>query len=166
MSTDIPISEFDKESVSSRVTTSGPQIENGNVGVSVLDILIMVADRKRSVFLVTAALTLASLLLSFLLPPRYTAGVAILPPQQGSSAAAVLAGQLGNASIASLAGGALGLKNPSDMFVGMLKSRTIEDAMVHHFGLMQEYGKDGLIHVTVWDRDPNRAAELANGYVD
>ena len=69
----------------------------------------------------------------------------------------------------------------------MLKSRTVEDAMVQHFGLMQEYhkrylsdarkkfennatidgsGKDGLIHISVEDRDPRRAAELANGYVD
>jgi len=39
--------------------------------------------------------------------------------------------------MAALAGGALGLKNPNDMFVGMLKSRTVEDAMVQQFGLMQ-----------------------------
>ena len=59
--------------------------------------------------------------------------------------------------------------------------------MVEHFGLMQEYGKryesdarkaferhadvdgsgkDGLIHISVEDRDPRRAADLANGYVD
>jgi hypothetical protein len=40
--------------------------------------------------------------------------------------------------MAALAGGGLGLKNPNDMFVGMLRSRTVEDAMVQHFGLMQE----------------------------
>jgi len=69
----------------------------------------------------------------------------------------------------------------------MLQSRTVEDAMVKHFGLMQEYrkrylsdarkafeghatvdgsGKDGMIHISVEDHDPRRAAELANGYVD
>jgi uncharacterized protein involved in exopolysaccharide biosynthesis len=69
----------------------------------------------------------------------------------------------------------------------MLKSRTVEDAMIQHFGLMEEYhehylsdarkhfeneatvdgsGKDGLIHISVEARDPKRAAELANGYVD
>jgi uncharacterized protein involved in exopolysaccharide biosynthesis len=73
------------------------------------------------------------------------------------------------------------------MIVGMLKSRTVEDAMVQHFGLMQEYrkkylsdarktfedhatvdgsGKDSLIHISVEDHDPKRAAELANGYID
>jgi uncharacterized protein involved in exopolysaccharide biosynthesis len=89
--------------------------------------------------------------------------------------------------MAALAGGSLGFKNPNDMFVAMFKSRTVENAMVEHFGLMQEYrarylsdaskafenhatvdgsGKDGLIHISVEDRDPRRAAELANGYVD
>jgi uncharacterized protein involved in exopolysaccharide biosynthesis len=59
--------------------------------------------------------------------------------------------------------------------------------MVQHFGLMQQYhkrylsdarkafehratvdgsGKDGLIHISVEDRDPRRAADLANGYID
>jgi len=59
--------------------------------------------------------------------------------------------------------------------------------MIQHFGLMQEYrkqylsdarkkfeantvvdgsGKDGMIRISVVDRDPQRAAELANGYVD
>jgi uncharacterized protein involved in exopolysaccharide biosynthesis len=68
----------------------------------------------------------------------------------------------------------------------MLKSRTVEEATIEHFGLMKEYherylslarkafeshatvdgsGKDGLIHISIEDRDPNRAAELANGYV-
>ncbi len=89
--------------------------------------------------------------------------------------------------MAALAGSGLNLKNPNDMFIAMLKSRTVEDAMVQHFGLMQEYkqrylsdackalekhatwdgnGKDGLIHISIEDHDPHRAAELANGYVD
>jgi uncharacterized protein involved in exopolysaccharide biosynthesis len=101
---------------------------------------------------------------------------------------AALASQLGNlGGMAALAGGSLGLKNPNDMYVAMFKSRTVEDAMVQHFGLMQEYrakylsdarkkfegratvdgsGKDGMIHISVEDRDPRHAADLANGYVD
>jgi tyrosine-protein kinase Etk/Wzc len=64
----------------------------------------------------------------------------LMPPQQNSSMGAALASQLGSmGGMAALAGGSLGLKNPNDMFVAMLKSRTVEDAMVQHFGLMQEY---------------------------
>jgi uncharacterized protein involved in exopolysaccharide biosynthesis len=73
------------------------------------------------------------------------------------------------------------------MYVSLLTSRTVEDAMIQRFGLMQEYhvkkmsdarktfehrstavagSKDGLIRLTVEDGDPKRAAELANGYVE
>jgi len=90
-------------------------------------------------------------------------------------------------SLASLAGGSLGLKNPADMYVALLTSRTVEDAMIDRFGLMKEYRekrmvdtrkelerrttavagtKDGLIRLSIEDRDPKRAAELANGYVE
>jgi len=114
--------------------------------------------------------------------------VVVLPLQQNSSLSAALTSQLGNmGGIGALAGGSLGLKNSNEMFVGMLRSRTVEDSMVKRFSLMQEYqskfpsdarrtfekyvtvdgsGKDGLIHISIEDRDPNRAAELANGYVD
>jgi uncharacterized protein involved in exopolysaccharide biosynthesis len=120
----------------------------------------------------------------------YTASVTLLPPPQNSTFSSQLAAQLGSLSgmvqMASGGGGSL-LKNPNDMYVAMLKSRTVENAMVSRFGLMQEYrkkypsdarktferhadvdgsGKDGLIHIAVEDHDPNRAAALANGYVD
>jgi capsule polysaccharide export protein KpsE/RkpR len=100
----------------------------------------------------------------------------------------MLMSQLGSmGGMAALAGGSLGLKNPNDQYVGMMRSRTVEDAMVQQFGLMQEYkkrylsdarktfedrstvngsGKDGLIHISVEDSDPDRAAKLANGYVE
>jgi uncharacterized protein involved in exopolysaccharide biosynthesis len=101
---------------------------------------------------------------------------------------AALASQLGNmGGMAALAGGSLGVKTPNDMYVAMFRSRTVEDAMVQHFSLMQEYhakfssdarkvfekratvdgsGKDGLIRISVEDRDPRHAADIANGYVD
>jgi uncharacterized protein involved in exopolysaccharide biosynthesis len=112
----------------------------------------------------------------------------ILPPQQSTSAGSSLLSQLGNlGSVASLAGGSLGLKNPNDLQVAMLKSRTVEDAMVDRFHLMDLFevkrksdarkrfekivdidsgSKDGLIRISVTDRDPHRAEEMANGYVE
>lgn len=135
----------------------------------------------------TTGAAVLAIIVSLLLPLRYEASVALLTPQQNSSVSASLGAQLGNLSGAAALAGGLGLKNPNDMYVGMLKSHFVEDAMVRHFGLMAEYdkkffsdarkvfeqhstvdgsGKDGLIHITVEDRDPHRAAELANGYVD
>jgi uncharacterized protein involved in exopolysaccharide biosynthesis len=155
---------------------------------SFLDLLIVLADRKRTILWITAAFLVASILISFLLPQRYTASATLLPPQQNTSLSSILMTQLGAlGNMASLAGGSLGLKNPNDMFVAMLRSRTVEEGMVKDFKLMEEYhtarmsdaekafeghskvdgnGKDGMIHISVDDRDPKRAAELANGYVD
>jgi uncharacterized protein involved in exopolysaccharide biosynthesis len=131
----------------------------------------------------------AAVIISLLLPIRYTASTSILPPQQGSSAGSSLLSQLGSlGSVASLAGSSsLGLKNPNDLQVAMLQSRTVEDAMVNRFHLMQLYdeqrqsdarkkfekmvtidsgSKDGLIRISITDRDPQRAAEMANAYVE
>jgi tyrosine-protein kinase Etk/Wzc len=157
--------------------------------ISLLDLLIVLAERKRTIFWVTAGFAICSVLVSLLLPVRYTATVTLLPPQQNSSLSAQLASQFGSlGSMAALAtGGTSLLKNPNDMYVAMLKSRTVEDGMIEHFDLMREYhqhylsdarkkfehyatvdgsGKDGLIHISVEDHDPRRASELANGYVD
>jgi tyrosine-protein kinase Etk/Wzc len=167
--------------------TNGHGAKDGNE-ISLLDVLIVLAEQKRLIFRIAAVFAILAIVISLLLPKSYTATVTLLPPQQSSSMGAAMASQLGSMSgMAALAGGNLGLKNPNDMYVGMLTSRTVEDAMVQHFGLMQEYkerylsdarkafekhatvdgaGKDSFIHISVEDRDPKRAAELANGYVE
>jgi tyrosine-protein kinase Etk/Wzc len=182
MSTDVSIKEPGERTDYAPVSPAAD-------GISLLDVIIILAERRRTIFRVTATFAVLAIIVSLVLPKRYKASVVLLPPQQNSSlSATALSSQLGNlGGIAALAGGSLGLKNPNDMYVGMLKSRTVEDAMVQHFGLMQEYhdkylsdarkdfeghatidgtGKDNLIHISIEDRDPNRAAELANGYID
>src|ERR1035438_2193161 len=165
----------------------GPGRKNDDE-ISLLDLLIILAEQKWTILWVTVSFAVISIVVSLILPRRYTATVVLLPPQQSSSMGTAIASQLGNlGGMAALAGGGLGLKNPNDMYIAMLKSRTVEEAMVQHFGLMQEYdqkylsdackaferhtivdgnGKDGLIHIAVEDGNPNRASELANGYVD
>ncbi len=159
--------------------------------VSVLDILALLVERKRFVQRFVVGSFVLAIAVSLLLPVRYEAKIVLLPPQQNSSIGSALMGQLGSigalGSLASLAGGSLGIKNPADMYVSLLTSRTVEDAMIQRFGLMQEYrekrmsdtrkelenrttvvagAKDGLIRLSIEDRDPKRAAELANGYVE
>ena len=159
--------------------------------VSLLDILVVLLERKRFIVRFVLGAAALAIVVSLLLPVRYEAKIVLLPPAQNSSIGSSLLGQLGNmgalGSLASLAGGGLNLKNPADMYVSLLTSRTVEDAMIQRFGLMQEYhekrmsdarkaferrstavagSKDGLIRLTVEDGDPKRAAELANGYVE
>src|ERR1700738_480097 len=186
MPTDISHPEPHEAAVAAPAARLAESAASENAEVSLLDILILIAARKRTVLWITGAFAVVAIIASLLLPNRYTATVSLLPPQQNSSISTSLAAQLGNlGGMASLAGGSLGLKNPNDMYVSMLKSRTVEDAMVQRFGLMKEYhakypsdarldfehhstvdgsGKDNLIRISVQDRDPNRVAELDNGH--
>jgi uncharacterized protein involved in exopolysaccharide biosynthesis len=160
---------------------------------SVLDILALLASQRRFILRAVVGAALLSTAVALLLPVRYEANIVMMPPQQNSSMGSTLA-QLGSAGslgtlapLASLAGGSLGIKNPADMYVSLLTSRTVEDALIQRFGLMAEYRekrlsdarkvlenrttatagtKDGLIRISVEDHDPRRAAELANGYVE
>jgi len=157
-------------------------------GVSALDLLVILAERRRLILSVTVGFGIAALLISSLLPKRYTAQTTIMPPQQNTSMASALTSQIGSlGTMAALAGGGLNLKNPNDLYIAMFHTKTVEDAMIRRYNLMQEYrnkymsdarkvfeknftlegnGKDGLIHISVEDKDPERAAEMANGYVD
>lgn len=153
-----------------------------------LDFILLLAERKALLGAVTFVFLVTGLLLAFLLPVRYKATVIILPPQQTSSLGSTLASQFeGLSSIAALAGGGLGLKNPNDMYVAMLKSEATENGVIGRFDLQKEYNrryltdtrkvlerrseiegglKDGLIRISVEDHDRQRARDIANGYVD
>ncbi len=179
------------EPVADPIIAVRPGIESE---VSVLDILALLAGQKRFILRFVVSAAVLSTAVAFLLPVRYEASIVMMPPQQNSSVGSALLGQLGNtgslgslAPLASLAGGTLGIKNPADMYVSLLTSRTVEDGLIQRFNLMAEYDekrmsdarkvlesrttavagtKDGLIRLSVEDRDPRRAAELANGYVE
>ncbi len=144
--------------------------------------------RTRRVLVLRTALiaAVAGSVTALLLPNIYTATVVLMPPQQGSSVGNALLAQLG--SMANLAGaGGLGVKNPNDLQVSLLKSETVENAIAERFKLGQLYHshvlsrvrkrwerhtkiengvKDGLLRISVDDRDPQRAVTLVNGWVE
>ncbi len=158
--------------------------------IHLLDLLIILSKRKHFILRFTVGLAILTVVTVLLIPNRYTAETVVLPPNQSSSMSSALLSQLGGAgagALASLAGGSLGIKNPGEMYVSLFRSRTVEDAVIQRFGLMARYRKktmydarkafethstvllgtkDGLIRITVEDRDPKLAAEIANGYVD
>jgi len=162
-----------------------------NAGVSLLDVMVLLVEHKRFILRFVASAVVIAIIIALLLPVRYEAKVVLLPPPaQSSSIASALLGQLGGlgslGSLSAIAGG-IGMKSSTEMYVSLLTSRTVEDATIRRFGLMAEYrqkrlsdtrkeferrttvvagSKDGLIRITLEDRDPKRAAELANGYVD
>jgi tyrosine-protein kinase Etk/Wzc len=144
------------------------------------------ARRKKLIAWITAAATILGTALAFLLPVRYTATTRIMPPQQTESSASLLMSEMqeGGNALAALTGESLGLKNPNDMYIGLLKSRLIADGILHDFDLVRIYRspdmtaareklaanthidseKSGLISISFTDRDKRRAAEVANAY--
>jgi uncharacterized protein involved in exopolysaccharide biosynthesis len=137
----------------------------------------------------TLGAMLASALAAFLIPARYQSTARLMPPD--NSNASGLALQL--ASLSGSAGGLggianemLGLKSTSDVFVGILTSRTAEDNLIRQFDLQKLYRdrrmqdarqdlaehteisvdrKSQIISVSVTDGSPQRAAAMAQAYV-
>lgn len=158
-------------------------------GLFLIELLTVFASRKRLIGTVAGIGTLVGIGLSFLLPVRYTATTRIMTPQQTQSTASMLMNQLAGATaglIPSSAGGPLGLRNPNDIYIGILGSRTIADSIVQQFGLKDEYRardlaaarkkladatsilaeKSGMIAISVTDRDRTRSAQLASAYTE
>ncbi|WP_426190286.1 GumC family protein [Massilia sp. DWR3-1-1] len=168
----------------SQRSAEGPVRAADERGFDLIELLIIFAKYKR--FIIGFPLTIAVIAaaVSLILPNVYISTTRLLPPQQAQSGAAALLSQLGG--IASVAGSAAGIKNPNDVYIGMLKSRTLADRLITQFELLKVYdtksmeharkkldenttiisGKDGLIAISVEDEDQKLVAKLANGYVN
>jgi tyrosine-protein kinase Etk/Wzc len=151
--------------------------------------LMQLARGKRLVAFVTGIATLVGIVVSLVLPVSYTATTRIMTPQQTQSSAAFLMNQLSlnptaTNPLAGATGGALNLRNPNELYLGLLASRPIADAIIEKFGLMYAFHskdmtaarktladrttvtseKSTLIAISVTDTDKKRAADIANAY--
>ena len=151
--------------------------------ISLLDLLQVVADNLRLLVLGPLVAGLLALAYSFTITPTFTATTKFMPPQQQQSGAAAMLAGLG--ALGGLAGAA-GIKSPADQYVAFLKSRSLQDALVDRFKLLERYetkfredartvlgesvqiaiGKDGLITIDASDKDPAFAAQMATAHVE
>src|SRR6266545_6574962 len=117
--------------------SSAAPVSSDDDEVSLLDLLIVLAKHKRIVLGVPFVVAIAAAIASLLMPNIYTGTTRILPPQQSASAATALLNQLGGAAglLVGGTGAALGIRNPNDLYVGMLKSRTVADNLISRFDL-------------------------------
>ncbi|MCU1294451.1 MAG: hypothetical protein JWP08_3301 [Bryobacterales bacterium] len=169
--------------------SAGSYAQNGEI--SFAELFSALTSRARIIVWAVSITAFAATTTAFLIPVEYTAEAVILTPQQAQPSLSALA-QLGGgagagaglSSLSLLTG--FGLHNPSDLYAGILESRTIADALINRFHLKDVYsdetfqkarkhlarrttikaGKNTLIHIQVDDRDPKRAARLANAYVE
>ena len=149
--------------------------------INLMDLLLVIAKHNRLILKFTGSVALLAVVISLLMDNVYTAKVMIMPPQQSqSSAASIMLSQVG--ALGSLTGID---KNPSGLYIAMLKSRSVADYVIDRFKLMSVYkkktyvatrkkledsvtmtaGKEGMISIEFDDTDPKRAAAIANGYI-
>jgi tyrosine-protein kinase Etk/Wzc len=158
--------------------------EQERVDLGLLDLAIVLAKHKKLVLGVPLAAAALAAVISLLMPNVYTATARILPPQQNQGAAAAFLGQL--RAVGGLNTASLGVKNSVDLYVGMLDSRSVADAIIERFGLQAIFevdtldearrqlknvttissGKEGIISIEVDDKHAERAADIANAYVE
>ena len=146
------------------------------------DVLGLVRRHARFIALNVGILAVIALGISLILPKWYSARAVLLPPTEEESSFSL--SQL-------IPRGLGGIKMPgasslSDVFVSVLKSRSVGDRLVARFGLVRRYGlpdaekalkelqrhtqlalgDEGTIAISVEDRDPAIAAKMANAYVE
>ena len=135
-----------------------------------------------------------SVILVLLIPKYYEATVVLMPPQDTSLAllsmlmgGANQTGSGGGGGGGSAVGDLLGLQSKGQLYVQAAGSRTVTDRMIQRFNLMQRYDcrimedcrkkwdkysdvvekkKSGTIEITVTDKDPQFAAQMANAMVE
>jgi len=148
-------------------------------------------QHRRILARVTAISLVAGLGIAFAIPKQYTAVTTIMPPDQQGSSAMLLAALAGRGSglgaLGSLAGSFLGEHPTTALFIDLLQSGTVSGHLIERFNLKHVYHKrynidtakhlarvtkitddkkSGVITIKVEDRDPVRARDLAQGYLD
>jgi len=169
------------------------QQESANGAERQAQVLRLLWDRRPLLLRVAALGLVASTLVAFLIPKSYTSTAQLMPPDtQSTSGMAMMAAMAakGGAGLAGVANDLLGLKSSGALFIGVLRSETSQDHIIQQFNLQKVYAlygkkllvdtrkklddntaisedrKSGIISISVTDRSPQRAADIANAYVD
>ncbi len=156
---------------------------------TVVDRLRLLFEQSGFLFRVATWGLALSTLLAFLIPFQYEAHTQLMPPdsQFSSGLASLLSMNIQNGStLGMLAGDMLGLKTSGSLFMGILRSRTVEDRIINTFDLRSVYGtrrmqdarrrleantqisedrKSGILSIAVTDHSPQRATAIAQSYV-
>lgn len=162
--------------------TTRPEAE-AEEEINLLELLRVIVRNLPLIVRITTIAVVLSIVYSLTLKNIYTAKATLLPPQKeaGGGAAALLASMGGG-----LAGLAGGLGGTSDLYLGILQSRSVADAVIKRLDLATELksknaddtrkrlqglvkfqaGKNGIITITADYKDPAKAALLANTFVD
>jgi uncharacterized protein involved in exopolysaccharide biosynthesis len=133
--------------------------------------------------------------ISFLLPVKYAATAYLMPPDMSpTSGLDLMIDMKSGGDLMGAMGGMggalndmLGMRSPGQLYIQEMQSRPVEESLVKSFDLNRIYHKksremaikmlaantqfdedrkSGIISVKVSDKDPNRAAAIANAYAE
>ena len=167
------------------ISISGTSPEEVRTPVERLRILW---DRRALLYRWIAIGLVTSTIIAFVIPVRYTSTTRLMPPDQAGQGLASMFAVLGKTSeLGNLGSELFGIKTSGDLFLGVLKSDTVENAIINKFDLRKVYGdrrysdtrkqlenrtdlssdrKSGIITIKVSDRSPERAAAISQEYVN
>lgn len=154
--------------------------------INLLDYIEVLIKHRSKLLKFTTIVFILAIIIAFTLPPYYSSTARILPPQQDNGLMGMMMATMGT-GMSNIASDILGNGTSADLYVGILNSETIKDSVIDKFNLQNVYNekyrvdayntlnkyvditsgkKDGIISITVLDKNPRRAAEMANFYVD
>ena len=159
--------------------------------VTLFDYWLVIYSRRKAIMAFCCVMVLATLGVSLMMPKIFESTATLLPQLESNSGLGMGLGSLLSSSGAGSAAQSLGISlpgapaTPTDVFNAMLKSRIMADEVIRKFSLMEHYekktmqdtrsalegatrivlSKEKVIKVTVEDKDPQLAADIANFYV-
>lgn len=151
---------------------------------SLYDLIMWARHEWRVVLGIWVVGSLCAVAAVLMLPRYFVASAVLMVPQQQGQVSGALA-QL--SALAGAAGANHAVRAPEDLYLSLLRLRTLRDALIQKFDLKARYDqptlmdararldalvnlsadkKSGLVTVSVQDRDARAAANLANAHVD
>jgi len=166
------------------------KVERNTSNQSVLPYLQLFWANRRLLLRTAIYSLIGSVAIALLIPVRYQSVTRLMPPDGQSASGfgllAAMADKTGVGGLGGLAGDLLGMKGSGALFVGILSSNSVQDALIDKFQLKKVYGfskiedarrelgqrsdisedrKSGIITIGITDHDPQRAAAIAQEYV-
>ena len=147
------------------------QLPDGSIDL--VELLTRFVVEWRRGLAVAVLCTLAGTFMVYRIKPLYEASATILP-------------QNGGAGLSSASSAFFSVSSPGDVFIGLMKSRSVLDAVIDSAGLIKYYGvatyeqargillgrsqfvegRDSLISISVRDPDREAAKRIANAFLD
>lgn len=167
-------------------TTIPPGGAAGNE-IDLFDYLRITWKHRWGIAVLCMVVVIATAARCLLTPPRYVATASIVPPAESPGGGTGLGSGLIGGAESALLRNVVNVTSAADLYVGILDSRAVADAILDRFNLAHVYDVNGvrylaerelrrntqinvsdeeIVSITVEDRDPSRAAAIANAYVE